>query len=597
MSTTVINEQIFILIILVSIFGLFLWGRWRHDVIAFAALLVSVAVGIIEPGTAFSGFSHPATITVATVLILSRALTNSGATDFLTRIIAPASRNTTTHVGTLSGIGALMSSFMNNVGALALLMPVAIRSAKKTKRPVSMFLMPLSFASILGGLVTLIGTPPNIIIANYRGEVLGEPFKMFDFSPVGGTVAFVGFIFIVFIGWRIIAKTGRNGSAPEDLFQIEDYVTQVRVPKNATIIGLSFAEVEELAARYDAQIVGLTRGGRRYARMPKRVPIAVSDRLIIEAGPDDINKIVTDLGLKIIGTEGTSSALLDAEGSGLAEVVVQSGSRLEGRTVGSMRFPSRYGLHLLAVSRQGRPHRDHLNTLRFRVGDVLLLHGDLDQLPELIAILGCLPLADRRLQYGTERRSIFSIAIYAIAITAGATNILPLSIALGLAAVAMVISNIVPVRELYDSIDWPVIILLGAMIPIGGALESTGTTDGIVNLLFMQVGSIPPVLALVLILGITMTLSDILNNAATAVVMAPISLAVANQLTVNADPFLMAVAVGASCAFLTPIGHQNNALIMGPGGYAFSDYWRLGLPLELLILAVATPAILIVWPL
>ena len=319
--------------------------------------------------------------------------------------------------------------------------------------------------------------------------------------------------------------------------------------------------------------------------------------MIIEAGPAEIDKVVTELGLKIVGTEGAKSALLHAEGSGPLEAVVQSGSRLEGRTVESMRFPSRYGVHLLAVSRQGRPFRDHLSALRFRVGDVLLLDGDLDQLPEVISTLGCLPLAERGLQFGAGQRIAVSVAIYGTAIAAGAMNLLPLQVTLGLAVVAMVITNIVPIRDLYEGIDWPVIVLLGAMIPIGGAPESTGATDVIVNVIFELVRNIPAVFALVLLFVFTMTLSDILNNAATAVVMAPIAVAVADRLAVSADPFLMAVAVGASCAFLTPIGHQNNALIMGPGGYKFGDYWRLGLPLEILIVAVGTPAIIMVWPL
>ncbi len=290
-----ILEQILILGILAGIFVLFLWGRWRYDVVAFAALLVAVVVGVVAPASAFSGFSHPATITVATVLILGRALTNSGVTNLIAKAIAPTTKRTVTHLGALSGIAAVMSSFMNNVGALALLMPVAIRSAKQAERPVSTILMPLSFASILGGLVTLIGTPPNIIIATYRGQVADAPFQMFDFLPVGGTVALIGCLFVITFGWRLIKGAGRAKTAPQDLFQIEDYVTQARVPKDTKIIGMPFAEVEELASRSDAQIVGLTRRGRRYTSLLKRVPIEVSDRLIIEAGPAEIDKVVTDL--------------------------------------------------------------------------------------------------------------------------------------------------------------------------------------------------------------------------------------------------------------------------------------------------------------
>jgi len=265
--------QIVILTILAAIFALFLWGRWRYDAVALAALLIAVVVGVVAPGDAFAGFSHP-----ATVLILSRALTNSGVTDLIARAIAPATRRTATHLGALSGIAAVMSSFMNNVGALALMMPVSIRSAKQAERPAARILMPLSFASILGGLVTLIGTPPNIIIATYRGQITGTPFKMFDFVPVGGTVALVGCVFVVVVGWRFIASAGRARTAPQDLFQIDDYVTQARVPRGAKIVGMTFVDVEQLAARSDAQIVGLTRRDRRYTSLPKRVPIAVIDR-------------------------------------------------------------------------------------------------------------------------------------------------------------------------------------------------------------------------------------------------------------------------------------------------------------------------------
>ena len=588
-------QQVLVLSLLLVVFVLFLWGRWRYDVVAFAALLVSVVLGVVPPADAFYGFGHPATVTVAFVLVISRALSNTGATDLIVRAIAPATGRPSTHIAALAGLGGAMSSFMNNVAALALLMPAAIQSALKAKQPAALILMPLSFGCILGGLVTLIGTPPNIIIATYRTKTAGEPFHMFDFTPVGGAVALAGLIFVATIGWRLIARDGGRARQAEDLFDIEGYVAEVQVPKGGKAVGMTIAEVEEAIGDLDAVIVGLVRKKRHFSKLRPAEVLAAGDFLIVEASPEELDKAVTLLDLKIAGHTGTG--LLRTEDTGLMEVVVTPGSRIDGQTAEGLRIPRRYGVALLAVSRQGRPHRGRLKAFRFKVGDVLLLYGDVDRLGEASSGLGCLPLAGRDLRFGQRRKLLVAIGLFGAAIVAGTIGLLSLPVALGLAAAGMVVSNIVPPREIYESVDWPVVVLLGAMIPIGGALEATGATERIVSALFGATADISPVLVVALLLVVTMTVSDILNNAATAVVMAPIAAAMAGHLSVSADPFLMAVAVGASCAFLTPIGHQNNALVMGPGGYRFGDYWRMGLPLEVLIAVVAVPMILWVWPL
>ena len=574
----------------------FIWGRWRYDVIAFFALLLSVLAGVVPYDSAFDGFGHPATVTVALVLIISRALSNSGAVDLISRHVSLTAERLSLGIAALSGLGAGLSSVMNNVGALALLMPVAIRAANKAKQSPAVILMPLSFGSILGGLVTMIGTPPNIIIATFREKSAGEPFGLFDFTPVGAVTAAVGVIFIALVGWRLIPAKRRQALPSQEIFDLEDYVSEARVPENTPAVGLTVHEIEELAADSGAIVVGVIRQGRRGFGVARREAIQAGDLLIIEAGPDDINSFIATLKLEVVGVEGPRASLLSAEDMILMEAVVPPRARIEQRSVHSERLRARYGVTLLAVSRQGRPIRERLMSLPLLAGDVLLLQGDIDRLPEAISKIGCLPLAERGLQIGNRGQAGLCSGIFAAAIIAAAAGWLPFTIALALAALAMVILHIVPPREIYESIDWPVILLLGAMIPVGEALETSGATQLIANLILELGDGLSPAFVLGLLMVVTMILSAIMNNAATAVVMAPIGVGIASQLGVNADPFLMAVAVGASCAFLTPIGHQNNLLIMGPGGYHFSDYWRMGLPLEILIVAVSLPMILWVWP-
>ena len=591
------QEQVAIFSILAGILALFAWGRIRYDVVAFMGLILCVFLHLIPAKDAFSGFSHPATITVAVVLILSRGLANSGAVDLVVKYVMFTVKRVSLHVAMLSGVSAVFSMVMNNVGALALLMPVGIESSKKAKRSPAVILMPMSFASILGGLVTLIGTPPNIIIANFRADVKGEPFTMFDFSPVGGVVAIAGVAFIALAGWRMIPKKRRARIAEEELITIDDYITEIRVPKDSELIGVPMRELDQQAEKLDVEIVGLVRGKRRILAALRHEEINSGDILIVEAGPQELDKFVNETKLELVTGDKGKASLLRSEDTTTMEAVVQSRSRMEGQTFTSLRLKNRYGIHLLGVSRQGTPIHRRLPQVRFRGGNVLLLQGGSESLAELVSSLGCLPLATRRLNLGTGKKAGLAVGIFAVAIVAATMGLASLPIALSAAAIAMVIFNIVPVRDVYREIDWPVVVLLGAMIPIGGALESTGGTERIAEIILGLGANLAPALILALVLIVTMTLSDVMNNAATAVVMSPVAVSIAGQLGVNIDPFLMAVAVGASCAFLTPIGHQNNTLIMGPAGYKFGDYWRMGLPLEILITVLAVPMILVVWPL
>lgn len=587
-------EQYFLFAIIAVGLAMFAWGRLRYDVVAILLLLASVAAGVVPTDHAFTGFGHPAVVTVAAILVLSRALRKSQIVETISRFLEPATSSTSLHVLAMSGTAAACSAFMNNVGALALMLPVAIRSAKETRRPVSRFLMPLSFGSLLGGLITLIGTPPNIIIASVRAETTGTTFAMFDFAPVGLGVAVVGVIFIALIGWRLLPRRG-DVSDPQARFMLEDYITELRVHGSSRFVGRRLVDLEALG-QGDMVVVALIRREDRMLAPSGFLRLQAEDILVVEADTATLERIAEKAELVVEGSAEVETENLRSERVGLMEAVIVPGSRLEARTAKGMRLHSRYGVNLLGVARQGRAVGERLGQVRFRAGDVLLLQGERASMQDALTNLGCLPLAQREIGLGRPKGSPIPALIFGSAIALVVSGTVPAQIAFVAAAVALVILQQVSLRELYESIDWSVIVLLGAMIPIGSALESTGGTMVIAGPILTLAHQVPLWAVLGLLMLVTMLISDVMNNAATAVLMAPIGIAIGQGLGVSIDPFLMAVAVGASSTYLTPIGHQSNLLVMGPGGYKFGDYWRMGLPLDILILTVAVPLILIVWP-
>jgi di/tricarboxylate transporter len=589
--------QISLVLLLAAVLAGFIWGRFRHDVVAFAGLLVAVLIGVVPAENAFAGLGHTATVTVAAMLVLTKGLTDSGATSYLVDIVGRFTSTITRHILSLAGVTAALSTVMNNVGALALTMPVAMQTASRTNRSPSLLLMPISFAALLGGLVTLIGTPPNIIAASYRQAQTGDSFHMFDFTWVGLPVAVIGIAFISTIGWRLLPKDRRRAVGLDAFFHIGDYVTEIRVAEKNPLLGQTIGAVADQFAALDVAILGLLRNERRVPNVPRRFQLMAGDVLIVEASPANLPKLIERFQLAIGGSVPTPVSLLSNEDVRLAEVVIKPGSELDGRSEGRSRLAQQFNVNLLAVAREGSPTRDRLDRIVLRAGDVLLLQGEIARLAEVTRLLGCLPLAERRLQVGQSKRAIPTLVIFASAILLTSVGILALPIALGLAVVGMIVLGVIQVRELYDAIDWPVILLLAAMIPIGDALQTTGLTTVIAAAIAGQSAHHGAVVALLMIFLATMFATDILNNAATVVIMAPIGMGVAQMLGANPDTFLMAVAIGGSCAFLTPIGHQNNTLVMGPGGYNFGDYWRMGLPLQVIIVATAMPLLLYFWPL
>jgi len=619
-------SQQLILLILACTIALFLWGRWRHDIVALAALLACVVSGLTPAADAFVGFGHPAVITVAAVLILSKGLQTTGAVEALAQRALPQRGGVLLGLGFLTLLGAALSAFMNNVGAMALLMPIAMQLANRQGVPPGRVLMPLAFGTILGGMTTLIGTPPNLIVSGFRAQTELGPYSMFDFTPVGLAVALGGVLLAVLASrWLVPHRPQPEAGS----FDTGTYLTEVHIDADSKIDGKPLREVEQLLDDGDAQIVGMVRNDFRViAPLSSRI-LRAGDILVIESDPEALGASLTRLGLKLEEAvppgnaekdkekenedsdepagETTPNSEKDAEEQTppvrhsdeivLQEMVVQPGADILGRSASDIALRTRFGINLLAISRQGHRSIRRLRWTEVEAGDVLLLQGDPEAIAGFAGEYGCAPLAPRSILIPDRRLALTAVLIMLGSVGLAAFGILPAAVAFTAGVLSYMLTRVIPLRRLYEAIDWPIIVLLGALMPLAAAMGDTGAADVLARTLLEHVAQGSPIIALTLMLVVTMTLSDFMNNAATAAVMCPIALSVASQLGVNPDSFLMAVAIGASCAFLTPIGHQNNTLILGPGGFRFGDYWRLGLPMELLVVTISIPMLLWVWPL
>ncbi len=590
------TDQVIVFAVLAMALVMFIWGRFRYDLVALLALMVVVLTGVLPIDQAFNGFSHPAVITVAAVLVISRALQNAGIVDVVIRVLAPFKGRVTLQLVAQTLVVAVLSAFMNNIGAMALMLPVALRNAYREGYSPAKALMPLAFGSILGGMVTLIGTPPNIIISTFRTEALGEGFSMFAFAPVGGAVAVLGVFFVALVGWRLIPAERVEGDSRETLFDMTDYITELRVPEDSKVSGKSIDEIEHLVDD-DAVIVGWVRGESRRLVPHGYEQVRDGDLLIVEADPAALKELITATDLLLEEEHEFSREDLGSDEVVIYEAIVGTASSMRGRTPATLRLRTRHGLNLLAVARQGRKVKRRLSHVKFQPGDVLLLQGPEERVQAALGEFGLMPLAERDVNISRPRHLMVSTGIFLAAILTVVAGVLPAHIAFVAAVAALALLNVVKRDELYSAVDWPVIVLLGAMIPVGTALELSGGTALLADGMLALTGNMGAVWVLVMLMVGTMFLSDVINNNATAVLMAPLALDLAERLQVHPDPLLMAVAIGASCAFLTPIGHQSNTLVFEPGGYKFGDYWRMGLPLEALIIVVSVPLLLVVFPL
>ncbi|MGE0724952.1 MAG: SLC13 family permease [Alphaproteobacteria bacterium] len=589
------TPQILAVAIFAAALAGFVWERVRYDVVALAALAACVLAGLVKADEAFLGFGNPAVVTVAAVLVLSHALARSGVVGLLGGYVARVADTPLKLIVLLCGLGAALSGFMNNVGALALLMPVAIATARRHGHSPSLVLMPLSFATMLGGTMTIIGTPPNLLVAGFR-ERYGEPnFGFFDFTPIGLAVTLAGLAFMALAARWLLPGDRQGTRSAIEQFDVGHYVTEVEIPENSPLAGKTVREVE--AAHEDRlTVISLLHEGLRVHQRRGTSRLAAGDELIVQADAELLQELVQEKAIEVISADPADKekpTLADRAQIETAEVVVPPNAWIQGQTARGLRLRARYGVNLLAMSRKGRALPRRLRDTPFFAGDVLLLEGESEALADAIRLMSLLPLADRRIALEPSR-IFLPIAIFVGAIALTATGIAAASISFTLAVLGVLAFRIVPLRDLYTAVDWPVVVLLGAMIPVGGVLESTGVAAlAAESIAALALG---PWAMLAVVMVATLAVTPALNNATTVIVMAPIAIGIAQALQVHPDPFLMAVAIAASCDFLTPFGHQNNTLILAPGGYRFSDYWRLGLPLDLIVLAVALALLPVVFP-
>jgi di/tricarboxylate transporter len=590
------TEQAIVFGILGVMLALFVWERIRYDLVALLALLASVVLGVVPADEAFDGFSDPAVITVAAVLVISKALGNSGV---LERALRPFDRWTHRPEGqiiVLAGLVATASAFMNNVGALALFLPAALELTRKRGTSPALVLMPMAFASLLGGLITLIGTPPNLLISRIRREAVGEPFAMFDFTAVGLTLTVAGLLLLA-VTWRLLPADRKGTGDPNSAFRIDDYLSEVRLTETSPMAGRTIGELEDGTEGTFRVLAILRRDGRRV--VPSREwLLRPGDVLQVETEPKALERALAEHGIELSGSKALPTK---DEGRnreiGVVEGVVGADSALIGRTPSRLGLRERFGVNLLAVSRPGGRPTTQLKGIVFHSGDVLMLQGRVAAMRDQLATLGVLPLAGRELRIGERRLVWLTAALMAAAVLLASLEVLPPAIAFMGAVAGLLLTGAVRLDEGYSAVSWPVIVLLGALIPVSGALETSGGTALIASLLTQATLGVDPILALAMVMLATMMVTPLLNNAATVLLMAPIAVGYAKAIGLAPDPFLMAVAVGASSDFLTPIGHQSNTLVLAPGGYRFTDYARLGFPLTLLVLALGVPLIAFFWPL
>lgn len=589
------TEQISVFAILFLAMILFVVNYWRYDVVAGFALIAGVYTGVVPTEHAFEGFAHPAVITVACVLVISKALQSCGVVEFFLKYLALVRGKAFSQMLANCGLTALLSAFMNNIGALALMMPITIKDASKAKRPASTLLMPLSFASLLGGLVTMIGTPPNIVIATFRAESIGEPFGMFDFTPVGLPVAIGGIFFIITMGWRLLPKRiNTPDSDNPHQFHIAKYITELRVPADSALIGETIGDLEK-RCEDEVAVMAIVREGRRRLAPHTIELLYADDVLIVEGESEALQPLFENVGLVEAGSETFDPSWLRSPDIRVIEAVVMPDAMIEGQSMRGIYMHKEFGVNLLGVARENKPSSGLLKIIKFKTGDLLLLQGEKSALERLCNTLGCLALKNRGVNITQRRGALFTPLFFALGIFASAMNWIPVHIAFVTVVSALIVARLVSLREAYQSVEWPVIVLLGFLIPLGEALQVTGGTDLIANGIINLAAGIPLWSILVLLMATTMIMSDVIHNTPTAVLMAPVALSLATGMHLSPDAFLMTVAIGAASPYLTPIGHQSNTLVLGPGGYNFGDYWRMGLPLDIVIIAISIPLILWIW--
>jgi len=585
------TDQLMSFAVIALMMAAFVWGRFRYDLVACGALIAAVGIGIVPQAEAFAGFSDDIVIIVGSALLVSAGVARSGIMEYAIQRFAPDVSSVRAQLALLVIIVTILSAFVKNIGALAIMIPIAYQFARRSNTSPSVFLMPMAFGSLLGGLMTLVGTSPNIVVSRVRQEMTGDAFSMFDFTPVGAALAVTGLVFLVLFYWLLPIRTRASASIHEAL-DVNNYVTEARLVADSTVVGKTLADLLKLGGSR-AVVTSILRSRALHVTPFPDVVLREGDILLIEGAPEALDRIVTQAKLSVTGSRDSAGG---KHAAAAVEAIIGENSTLIGGSAQRLALYDRFNVNLLAVSRKGERIQERLGAVILRLGDVVVLQGNPQTMPDILRELGCLPLAERPILLGSVRRGIVPLAILVAAMGATALGLLPVPLAFFTAAVAMVLFRVIPLREVYGAIDGPILVMLAALIPVSDSLRRTGATDIISAWLAEFASTLPPAGALTLIMVVAMAVTPFLNNAATVLVVAPIAAGFATTLGFRPEAFLMAVAIGAGCDFLTPIGHQCNTLVMGPGGYKFSDYPRLGLPLSLLVIIVAVPMLMLVWP-
>ncbi|MHB8529072.1 MAG: SLC13 family permease [Caulobacteraceae bacterium] len=572
----------------------FAWGKLRYDLVALLSLLAGLILGVVPSASAFDGFKNDVVVIIACALIVSAAIARSGIVQAAARPLLARLKTEATQAPVLAVATTLLSMATKNVGALAIMMPLALQLAARTGTSASRLLMPMSFGSLVGGLVTLVGTSTNIIISQIRQQETGSPFQMFDFAPVGLGLAAITVVYLS-LAYRLLPKS-RQAAPPINAQPVVGaYATEVQVPEDwVNAKAATVGALHQLAER-QVTITALIREGQRRAKPRANLKLRPGDVLMLEGEQEALEPLIAAADLKLVPPQRRLAAEDAKEEVRVMEAVVSPDSPLIGASAKSIGLHRNFEVNLLAVARAGGRISGQLRSAALRAGDVLVIQASERALSNALARLGARPLAEREPRLGLVRRGIPSVLILAVAVTLAALKIAPVALAFFGAAVAMVATGAISMRQVYESLDGQVLVLIAALIPVSEAVQRTGGAALMAHALSQALSGFSPLLALGFMMVAAMLLAPFLHNAPTVLMLGPVAVALAAGLRLNPDAFLMAVAVGAGCDFLTPVGHQCNTLVMGPGGYRFSDYARLGAPLSLLVILSGVPLIAWIW--
>ncbi len=584
-------DQIIISLVILMTLVFFVWGKWRYEIIALASLFLVAFFGLIPLDEIFLGFIHPVVILVVAMLLISAGLINSGIIDIIGRKLKFANCHPVLQLGVLMFFIVFLSAFINSMGALAFVVPIAIKMARQTKTPISMFLMPLAFGSHFGGGITLIGSVSNIIVSGIRAENIA-PFNFFDFAPIALPIAMISIIFIVIIGWRIIPKREVNFSRNEAL---ENYITELNVSEDSPAIGKTIKEFQDFS-KENFTVIAIVRNKKYINNFLSSLKLKKNDILIIETETSSLEALITNIRLDLTHKKNFKEEERSMRDCEIAEIVVSDSSYLIGETAKDLNLRDNYKINFLAFHRSGEKIDSRLNEVKFQAGDVLIIQGHSDDIGQFIKNFLLFSLKTKNFHFeGKKESAFFAASIFLIAILVSIFTSLPIHFIFAAAAMIMIASGLISFQRMDGVIDSSMIIILAVMIQLGTIFYQTGAASSVASFLF-SFNSMSLEMALAIVFISSIWLSDVLSNATVAVLLAPIALSIAQQFQVSPDPFLIAVAIGSGSSYLTPIGHQSNIFIMGIGGYKFNDYWRLGLPLEIITFIVGIILIPKFWP-